>query len=63
MYSLSDQIAEAKREVSMRKSVYPNRVKAMKMSQREANTQIALMEAIVKTLESNQRKEEQISLF
>ena len=43
-------IAEAQRELDMRRQVYWSRVRAGKMRQDEADTRIALMAAIVKRL-------------
>ena len=43
-------IAEAQRELDMRRQVYWSRVRAGKMRQDEADKRIALMQAIVKRL-------------
>ena len=43
-------IAEAQRALDMRKQVYWSRVRAGKMRQDEADTRIALMQAIVRRL-------------
>ncbi|HEY0341117.1 MAG TPA: hypothetical protein VGC34_09950 [Steroidobacteraceae bacterium] len=50
--SLEEQLEEAKREVKMRRSVYPRRVSISAMSQADADRRIARMEAIAKTLET-----------
>jgi hypothetical protein len=43
-------IVEAQRELDMRRQFYWSRVRAGKMRQEEADTRIALMQAIVKRL-------------
>jgi hypothetical protein len=48
---LARQIACVRREVSMRKRVYPRWVQNSKMTQEEADRQIATMEAVQATLE------------
>lgn len=42
----SDKLKCVEREIAMRKLVYPARVKAKKMTQREAEYEIRMMEAI-----------------
>lgn len=54
-YTLGQQIAEAKRELRLRERVYPRWVHDKKMSQDEADHQIALMAAILATLQSLQQ--------
>lgn len=49
--TLEVQIACAKREVAMRKRVYPTFIRAGRMNQFKAQEEIAAMEAVVKTLE------------
>lgn len=44
--SLTDMIACAPREVSMRRRVYPNWVKAGRMTQAKADQEISTMQAI-----------------
>jgi len=41
-----DKLKCVEREIAMRKLVYPSRVRAGKMSQREADHEIRMMEAI-----------------
>ena len=52
---LEDQIKCAKRELAMRKVVYPGRVRMGKMKQEAADKEIDGMEAIIATLEKIQR--------
>jgi hypothetical protein len=44
-------IAEATRELALRRSVYPRRVEEKKMTQRRADRQIAVQLAIINVLE------------
>ena len=48
---LTDMIACAKRELLMRKRVYPRRVEAGRMTQAEADKELAVMAAILARLE------------
>jgi hypothetical protein len=59
--SVLDTIRELKRELKMRKFVYPKQVTLAKMTQNEANFQIACIEKAIKVLES--LPGEQASLF
>ena len=49
-FPVTDLIAEAQRELDLRKQFYWSRVRAGKMRQAEADRRIALMQAIVKRL-------------
>jgi hypothetical protein len=49
--TLEEQLKCAKRELSMRKSVYPYRVSHGNMTQKSADHEIKAMRAIVRTLE------------
>lgn len=49
--SLAQQIASAKRELALRKSVYPKWVRDHRMQLASANYEIAAMAAIIETLE------------
>lgn len=49
--SLDQQIAAVKRELAMREAVYPKRVEGKLMMQEKADYQIAVMSAVLKTLE------------
>lgn len=53
---LDKQLACAKRELALRKRVYPNWVGAKRMTQFRAEDEIAAMAAIVETLEQLQRR-------
>lgn len=48
---LDDQIAAVKREVGMRRRVYPRWIEANKMTHQKAEQEIAAMEAVQSTLE------------
>lgn len=50
MTTLSEQIKEVKREIDLRKRVYPKWVLAGKMKQIEADYHIDVMECILNTL-------------
>lgn len=54
--TLEMQIACAKREVALRKRVYPRFVAAKRLNEFKAEEEIAVMTAVVATLESLQRK-------
>lgn len=51
MVDLPTQIAAARRELEMRKHVYPHHIERKKMSAEKAAQEIANMEAIIRTLE------------
>lgn len=51
MIPLADQVRAAKRELALRRNVYPRRLRFGRMTQEEADREIAAMEAIVATLE------------
>ncbi len=61
--SIDDQIAEAQREVAMRRHVYARQVTVGRMNQQDADRKIALMEQIVQSLQKVKGKIEQPSLF
>ena len=63
MISLADQLAAAQREVRLRKQTYPRLIEQGKMTAVEADYQIRVMEAIVKTLHRLDADERQMSLF
>lgn len=50
-WSISVQIAEVKRDLAMRRSVYPRSVAAGKMAQRDADNLISVMANVLRTLE------------
>lgn len=49
--SLHEQIAEIRRELAMRRTVYPRRVAARRMSIAQSRQQITVMEAVLATLQ------------
>jgi len=53
--SIGVQVTEARREATKRREVYARLVSAGKMKQSQADYQIAIMEAIVRTLERVER--------
>lgn len=52
--TLDQQIAEVKRELAMRKQVYPRRIEKGLMKQAEADWQIATLKAVLETLRTLQ---------
>lgn len=48
--SLTDQLASVNREIGMRCRVYPGWVRQKKMTEGQANAEIAAMEAVAETL-------------
>ena len=66
MIPLEEQIAEARRELALRRALYPGWVKAGKLTHEDAYRQLAAMAAIVDSLKTLQRLEveqRQLSLF
>jgi hypothetical protein len=55
--SLSDQIAELKRELGMRRKVYPNLVTGGRLKQPEMDRRISIMEATLRLLEGLAEKD------
>lgn len=51
MISMTEQQKEIEREITMRKKVYPGLVVKGKMKPDEANRRIAVMEAVLQTLQ------------
>lgn len=49
--TLTDQIASVRREITMRRNVYPRWVESGRLKQETADREIACMEAVLKTLE------------
>lgn len=59
-----DKIQAIKRELGFRKKVYPNLVLAKKMTQTQADRQVAIFEEILKDYEDlQQRENKQMKLF
>jgi hypothetical protein len=63
MMTLAEQIAEAQRELALRRKCYPAWVKAGKLTHDEAYHQLAAMAAIVQTLQRLEVEQRQLSLF
>jgi hypothetical protein len=63
MISLAEQIAEAQRELALRKRYYPLWLKTGKLDPVEANRRLLLMEEIVRTLMRLDAEQRQLSLF
>ncbi|PYS91100.1 MAG: hypothetical protein DMF62_03075 [Acidobacteria bacterium] len=55
--TLGQQIKAAQRELAMRRTVYAKRVAFQKMTQAEADLEVELMAAILKTLEELQQQD------
>lgn len=51
MITMTEQQKEIEREITMRKKVYPGLVSKGKMKKDEANRRIAVMEAVLQTLQ------------
>ena len=63
MIPLAEQIAEAQRELALRRKCYPAWVKSGKLDEGEAKYQICVMEEIVRTLMRLDAEQRQLSLF
>lgn len=63
MLTLDEQIAEAQRELALRRQCYPGWIKAGKLDSQDASDQLQAMEAIVKTLTRLDVEQRQLSLF
>jgi hypothetical protein len=63
MVSLAEQLAEAQRELALRRKCYPAWVKSGQLDAGEATYQITVPEAIVRTLMRVDAEERQLSLF
>src|SRR5262245_28618226 len=63
MITLAEQIAEAQRELALRKKCYPAWVKSGKLDAGEAKYQILVQEEIVRTLMRLDAEQRQLSLF
>lgn len=61
--TLTEQLACAKRELALRRKVYPRWVTAKRMNPFKAEEEITLMGAIVRTLEELVAKKEQPKLL
>jgi hypothetical protein len=63
MISLADQIAEARRELALRKRQYPGLVKRKVLTEGEAVYYLKVQEAIVQTLTRLDLEQRQLPLF
>lgn len=63
MITLDEQIAEAQRELALRRKCYPQWVKSGKLDAGDATYQIRVMEEIVRTLMRLDAEQWQLSLF
>jgi len=63
MITLAEQIAEAQRELALRRKCYPQWVKSGKLAHEDAYHQLQFMEAIIKTLLRLDAEQRQLSLF
>jgi hypothetical protein len=63
MITLAEQLAEAKRELALRKQLYPQWVKSGRLDAETARYQVLCMEEIVRTLERVLKDQSQMSLF
>ena len=63
MISLTEQIAEAQRELALRKKCYPAWMKDGKLDAGDATYQILVQEEIVRTLRRLDAEQRQLSLF
>jgi len=61
--ALAEQIAEAQRELALRKKCYPQWIKRGKLDAGDATYQIRVQEAIVRTLMRLDAEQRQLSLF
>jgi hypothetical protein len=61
--TLGEQIAEAQRELALRRKCYPVWVKSGKLDAGDATYQIHCLEAIVRTLRQLDAEQRQLSLF
>jgi hypothetical protein len=63
MISLAEQIAEAQRELALRKKCYPPWVKSGKLDAGDATYQMKAMEAIIRTPMALDAAQRQLPLF
>ena len=63
MISLAEQIAEAQRELALRKQCYPAWIKSGKLDAGDEKWQILVQEEIVRTLMRLDAEQRQLSLF
>jgi hypothetical protein len=63
MITLEEQIAEAQRELALRRTCYPAWITSGKLSADDASHQLQCMEAIVRTLLRLDAEQRQLFLF
>ena len=63
MISLAEQIAEAQRELALRRTCYPQWARSGKLDMETAYHQLAVMQEIVRTLLRLDAEQRQLSLF
>src|SRR5262245_40359835 len=63
MITLAEQIAEAQRELALRKKCYPQWIKSGKLDAGDAKYQLLVQEEIVRTLLRLDAEQRQLSLF
>ena len=63
MISRAEQIAEAQRELALRKQCYPQWIKSGKLDAGDATDQLLVQEAMVRTLMRLDAEQRQLSLF
>ena len=63
MITLAEQIDEARRELALRRTCYPQWVKSGKLTHEDAYHQLQCMEAIITTLLRLDAEQRQLSLF
>jgi hypothetical protein len=63
LITLAEQIAEAQRELALRRKMYPQWVKSGKLDAGDAKYQLQVQEAIVRTLMRLDAEQRQLSLF
>ena len=63
MLTLADQIAETRRELALRKRLYPGWIKRGTLTEGQATYYLKAMEAIVQTLRQLDMDQRQIPLF
>lgn len=56
-HKIGEQIAEVRREIALRKGVYPRQVSAGKMKQKDADYHLSCIESVLKTLQCVQANE------
>ena len=63
MITLAEQIAEAQRELALRRQCYPQWIKSGKLDSQDATHQLQCMAAIIRTMRRLDAEQRQLSLF